>query len=174
MQSTARMEASTIYQPASSSIHILYSSSNILFFQELCSAVFLLDQFMRVLICLGALTQPIMSISVQSDPHYVKWCCYAIDDVSTNLLAFCEFSFLGILWFSKSSQQSWNVRKTSVCCCTAIHCRELPSHVFLKLYISLAAVRAATSSLEIQRSWVPPMHPPNVLVIVWNFNMLWG
>lgn len=43
---------------------------------QLCSAFFLLDQFMSVLISLGALTQPIMSISAQSDSHYVKWCCY--------------------------------------------------------------------------------------------------
>lgn len=36
----------------------------------------LLDQFIHVLISPGALTQLIMSISAQSDSHYVKWCCY--------------------------------------------------------------------------------------------------
>lgn len=47
---------------------------------------------------------------------------YAIDDASTNSLAFHEFSVLAFLWFSKSSQQFGNVRKSCVCCSTAEKC----------------------------------------------------
>lgn len=138
MQSTICMEASTIFQPASPVYMYCKVALTSYFSMSYVQFFFLLDQFMHVLISLGALTQPIMSISAQSDPHYVKWCCYTMllmmsQQTHWPFMSFPSSSFF-ILWFSKSSQQFGNVRKKFVCCCTihypAIYCRELPSLCF--------------------------------------------
>lgn len=115
---------------------------------QLCSAFFLLDQFMHVLISLGALTQPIMSISAQSDSHYIKWCCCTMLSMMSQQTHWPFVSSFLAFYGSVKAVSSFEMH--CVCCCTALHCRELPSHLFLKLYVSVAAVRAETWLLNME------------------------
>lgn len=140
MNGTVWMEASTIFQSASPVYCTVALTSY--FFVELCWAFFLFNQFMSVLISAWALTQHIMSISAQSDPHYVKWCCSTILLMMSQQTRWPLWSCLSWHFMVQWKQSAVLKYKEEMCLCSCIdiHCREPPPHLFLKLCNSMSAV----------------------------------